>query len=199
MSDTRQNQIREFRLEGVGLIVIAAALLASFLGAFYLGRWYERRSTPLDALVGAGQDPLGQLAQVGPESDVGTDLTFFDSLSEGTVAESRREAAPAEPSATPGAGGGPGERRATPAPASAGAAGGPFYVQVFAGRDRRSAAELQGKLRSTGYNVEVDAESDGSVRLYKVRVVGYPDRAAADAAADALRGEGFPSAFVRRR
>jgi len=175
---------REFRLEGIGLAVVGGALLALLVGAFQLGRTVERWNAPSRA-ASSSADPL---AGVEPNPEEAPEkLTFFDTLSgQGKEAEPKREAAHA-PSASP-----PPATTATP-PA------GPWYVQVFVGRDRDAAGEVVRTLRAKGYPVRADAVSEGrSGSLYKVRVGGYPTREAADAGAQKLHDDGQASTWVIR-
>ncbi len=76
-----------------------------------------------------------------------------------------------------------------PAAASPAPAGGGVEIQVAVLSDRTSADELAARLRAKGYRPEVSPlRSDGRTR-YRVRVGGYADRAAAEAAAARLERE----------
>jgi cell division septation protein DedD len=75
---------------------------------------------------------------------------------------------------------------------------GPFFVQVFAGRDRDSATRIVEALEKRGYRGRLDSQTDAEGRLYKVRVGGYPsDREARDAAEE-LRQLGYDGSWVTR-
>jgi DedD protein len=80
------------------------------------------------------------------------------------------------------------------APEAAGS--GPWNVQVFAGRDRQAAERLVGTLKAAGWPVRLQSVAEGSGSLLKVRVGGYADRAAAEAAATKLRAQGQAGAWV---
>lgn len=69
-------------------------------------------------------------------------------------------------------------------------------MQVFAGRDRQAAERLVGTLRAAGWPVRLQSVPEGSGSLVKVRVGGYPTRAAAEEAAGRLRGQGQTGAWV---
>jgi cell division protein FtsN len=187
MSDgpDRGEETREFRVEGVGLVVVGGALLAALVGAFYLGRWVERSAAPSPgstARESAGTPPRRAEESV----DVGERSGHFDSASgPQKELEPRRQAAP------------PASRDAAPpAPRGAASPGGAFFVQVFAGRDRNSAETLAAGLEGRGWPAQVIAETEGAGSLYKVRVGGYAARAEAEAAAERLKREGHPGAWV---
>jgi cell division septation protein DedD len=72
-------------------------------------------------------------------------------------------------------------------------------VQVFAGRDRRSAEELVARVQGAGFPVHLDAEPDGSGQLYKVRVGGYPTKERASEVAQSLSRDGFSAWVTSRR
>ncbi len=82
MSDEQDQDVREFRLEGMTLVVAGGLLMAVVAGSFFAGRWYERRQAPQMAVLGGSAgtvDPLGNV-EVGDSGDVGADMTFFDTL-----------------------------------------------------------------------------------------------------------------------
>ena len=172
---------RELRLEGWTLLVAGVLLIAALLGAFQLGRAVERWGAPSRASA-TRPDPL---ANVEPQADDADEkLTFFDTLSgSGKEAEPKREAAKPATGASP-----------TP-PVAAGS--GPWFVQVFVGRDRASAEEVVRTLRAQGYPVRTDATQEGgSGSLYKVRVGGFATRESAEAAVDRLHRDGQASTWV---
>ncbi len=176
---------REVRIQGIALFVAGGALLALLFGAFWAGRWFERQLSP--PTRGVARDPVGNVAGEEPRAD---HLTFFDTLAgDGKAAEPQREARPraAPPEVL---------SKAAEAPAPRGG-GGPFFVQVFAGRDRRAADELVRSLSTRGYAVGVGSEKEGA--LLKVRVGGYATRAEAQSAADKLEREGQKGAWVTRQ
>jgi cell division septation protein DedD len=181
-ADRRDQDTREVRLEGVGLIVTGGVLIALLAGAFYLGRWVERQSGPVSAATEAGDDgPLAAISDSTPqEVEVDSGSSTFDQAAP-ERAEPRRQAA-ASGSDTPAAA--PATAKDEPAPAAPATAGG-FYIQVFAGRDRASAETLVNELKRNGYGVKMVSERESGGALYKVRVGGYATR---DDAVDASRG-----------
>ena len=166
-----RERVREFQLEGFGLLIVGGLLLIGLVGAFYLGRWYERRSAPPPATVssetGETGDPLANV-ETGEAVEPGEDLTFFDTLSgQGKQAAPQRE-------------------------------GGDHFVQVFAGRVRTSAESLVRELEGKGYPVRIQSVSDGQERLFKGQVGGYPTAEAAREGAQRLKDQGYRTAFVTR-
>ena len=174
---------REIRLEGFLLVAASALLLALLAGAFELGRAVERWSTP-----GRASSASEPLANVEPESAESQEKpTFFDTVSgPGKEAEPSREAqAKSKTAAAP----------PPPVPVTAG----PWFVQVFVGRDRQAAEDVVRSLRAKRYPVRIDAVAEGtSGSLFKVRVGGFPTKDAADATADRLHGDGHNGTWVVR-
>jgi cell division protein FtsN len=197
--------VREFRLEGLGLVLVAAVLLASLSGAFYLGRWYESTRRP---------DPAGEALATLPGADAETrtktvsaedGATTFDRVGEGVATEPGREARPGVTAPVPVEGGA--ESAETTAartePPRGGvskpraAVTGPWTVQVAAVRDRRSAEQLYGELRDAGFEARIDTFRDGSDTVFKVRVGGFPDKTSAGATEAKLKAAGH-AAWVTR-
>jgi len=160
-----RGEARELRLEGIGLVVVGGVIVALVLGAFQLGRFVERQTAPPRASASA---PAA--SGEGEPEDATENLTFFDTLSE---TEPKREATASSPP------------RPTAPPASV--SPGPWFVQVFVGRDRSAAEEVVRTLRGKGC---------ATTSLFKVRVGGFPTREAAEAAADRLHGDGQASTWV---
>jgi len=183
---------RELRLEGIGLLLGGGFLLALIVGAFFLGRWVERQTGPLDALTPDGAGPLAQVAAREPDADAADGITYFDTV-EGAEKqiESRREI-PTETTPPPASS----PRQGALAEPAAEVADGRFYVQVLALRDQHGAAEVIDSLEAKGYGVRLFPEREGRGTLYKVRVGGYATREEASAARDGLRQAGHPGAFV---
>jgi cell division septation protein DedD len=176
--------VRELRVEGPSLLLVGALLALALGGAFYLGRWYERRSAPATGTpADLALDSRGPVEERGP-AEGGEPVTVFDRISEEHPAERARET-----SSRPQAG-------AESAAAGGVPAQGRFLVQVFAGRDRASAEGVVAGLRERGYGVRVSSERDGSGQLYKVRVGGYATREEAEQVAERLRGQGYPGSWV---
>ena len=185
MSDNEE--VQEFRLEGVGLVVVAIALVAAFSAAFIFGRWYERRTQPETLTTQSEQDPLARVA--GDElNDVDESMTFFDSL----------ESADAEPPADDPPVAAPVTKTAK-AEAKPELPAGRWVVQVFAARQRESADRLIGQLKKAGHKAYLDQEVVGGETLYKVRVGGWEDRSGAEKAAATLKTEGHRGAFPMER
>jgi len=186
----RDERTRELRLEGrglaLGLIGLGALVLAAVAGAFLLGRWVERRAQPAAAGGVPGPDPLEQV--LGAAAAERTEPTYFDDL-----AGAEKQLEPGRELPRPRA-----EPQAPREPAAAGGGSGPFFVQVFAGRDRGSAEDLVARLERAGHPVRLVGEREGSASLYKVRVGGFPSEERARQTMERLRQAGFPSAWVVR-
>lgn len=175
------NEPRELRIEGGMLAVAFGLLLAILFGAFQLGRVVERWNAPAHAA--SSSDSPGGVEQ--EAVDATEKLTFFDTLSgPGKEAEPAREAAAKAPVVVP--------RNVEVSP-------GPWFVQVFVGRDRQAAEDVVRSLRSKGYPVRIDAVAEGaSGSLFKVRVGGFATKESADAGAERLRTDGHASTWVVR-
>jgi rare lipoprotein A len=80
--------------------------------------------------------------------------------------------------------------------AQAKAAGGKYFVQVGSFSSPENAEKLVKRLKAQGYggSRQKRAESGGKV-LYRVQAGSFPDKAAAEAALKALKGE-FPSGYI---
>jgi len=179
---TLRDEPKELRLEGWVLAVVGGVLVALLIGAFQLGRVVERWGAPARAVSQTG-DPLSSVEQDVVDST--EKLTFFDTLSgSGKEAEPAREAK-AKPAASAQA-----EVALTP---------GPWFVQVFVGRDRQAAEEVVRSLKAKRYPVRIDGVSEGaSGKLFKVRVGGFPTKEAAESGAERLRGDGHTGTWVVR-
>ena len=186
----REEEVREFRLEGLGLFVIGGVLVAALVGSFFGGRWYERSVSPVSRLGLSGDDPLAHVAQTEQPAEVDETANFFDTMQGG-----EKEAEPGRQVAVEGAQ----AQAPTPPPAaSTPASAGPNFVQVFAGRDRKAAESLFDQLKAAGYPARVFSERDGPGGLFKVRVGGYATEEEARSAAAKLQKEGFAGAWVTR-
>ena len=176
----RRDEPRELRLEGGLLAVAGGVLLALLFGAFQLGRVVERWNAPSKA-VSASSDPLSNVEQ--DAVNASEKLTFFDTLSgSGKEAEPGREARP---------------KSSAPDVAETAVTPGPWFVQVFVGRDRQAAEEVVRSLRDQRYPVRIDAVAEGaSGRLFKVRVGGFPTKDAADSGAERLHRDGHGGTWV---
>jgi cell division septation protein DedD len=175
-------EARELRLEGLTLAVAGGVLLALLFGAFQLGRMVERWNAPSRS-ASSTPDPLGNVEDPAAAPDK---VTFFDTVTgSGKEAEPKRQASATPPPASP----------PPPPPSSAG----PWFVQVFVGRDRETAEDVVRELKGKGYPVRTEVVSEGhSGSLYKVRVGGFPSKEAADAGADKLHKDGQASTWVVR-
>jgi hypothetical protein len=190
-----EEPVREFRLEGYGLVLVAAAAVVALAVAFWFGRLYERRyGTEGGYAESAGMETgsAGEGAGSGEFSEISAEdgLTYFDTMEgEGKEAEPGREARP-DP-APPAAGIEP----EAPEPA---APAGPYFVQVFAGRDRDSAERLIARLSQGGYPVRMHTVKERQSSLYKVLVGGYAAREEAVPVVDALKKDGFAGAWITK-
>ena len=186
----KNDDVREFRLEGFGLFFSIAALAVLMGGSFWAGRQWERRQADPSGLPGDARLTEANVAAdaLKPPADVDSEMTIFD-RADGTVAEPEREVAAEreEPSRN--------VRRAVEQ-AVVEDRSAPFFVQVFAGRDEATATQLIDRLEGAGYRVRLFTEPDGQGTLYKVRVGGYPERDSARSAASRLQGAGHSGAWV---
>jgi cell division septation protein DedD len=188
---------REFRLEGIGLLLGGGFLLALLVGAFFLGRWVERSGSPPDITSTDASGPLAQVTNREPDADAGAGLTYFDSLEGGEKEEEPgrempdRLAMDREPPPAPAE-----DLPAAPPPPAA--TGGDWFVQVAAVRDQGSASAMIGKLERQGYNVRLFSEREGQGLLYKVRVGGYAAEQSARDAAERLRSGGYEGVWVTK-
>jgi hypothetical protein len=178
--------VREFRLEGVGLMFAGGLLIVLLVASFYLGRWYERQTGyagQMGITMEGQSDALANVVE--SEADIDGKSDFFD---EATGGQKELEPARELPSA----------EAATPPHAAAEqqASEGIFYVQVMAGRDRASIEKVIEELRSKGYSARLFSEREGAGSLFKVRVGGYGERGEADQAAEKLRQQGYSGAWV---
>jgi hypothetical protein len=190
--------VREVRLEGVRLWVVCGGLTLALLAAFMVGRWWERESRPPQfGRLGSGGagDPLANVVEAEEPADVDGGADFFDTVQGGDKElEPQREVgevgevARARPQDDSPAGGA----------ADAKPDNGPFYVQVFAGRDRSAAEAMVGRLQRASYDVRLFTERSGSDALYKVRVGGYATEDEARSEAQDLVKEGYGGAWVTR-
>ena len=194
--------VREFQLEGMTLYIIIVILLVVLAGVFYLGRRFERArwtSGEAQAQGLAGENSLyGDPTEGGPVEEVPIEeqIDFFDTVpGDGDNAEPEREATATGPV--------PETRRdeaaiIQPPVAVSETAGGPFYIQVLAARDRRSAEALEAKLDAAGFPARIHTETDGTGAWYKVQVGGYPDRDATVPILEKLKQAGYKGVWTTR-
>ncbi len=190
MAERQDSEVRELRLEGAGLFLIVAFLGAGLVGAFFLGRWYERSSAPPAALTQLNSDPLENVVPPDRVEDVDSSANAFDTVDGSTVAEPQRQAVPPAPRDAE-----PAPRKPEPVAAATKPSGGPFWVQIAAFRDRGSADRVAGELTSGGYDASVFSEDGPSGQLFKVRVGGFATRDEAATIAGELKTKGHSGAF----
>ncbi len=180
-------EVRELRLEGWTLYAVGAVILAALAGAFYLGRWVERRA-------GAGMaraDRGSPVAASAPEPAVTTqaEAGYFDAPrgpeQEPEPEREARQPPPAGPT-----------RVLEPLANEAAAPAGAFTVQVMALRDSASARTVLQELQGQGFQARLVAEREGRGTLYKLRVGTYATRQEAEASAERMRRAGYVGAFV---
>lgn len=200
-SASEQPQMREMRLEGLGLGLVGIGLAALLALAFWGGRVYEARTRSGSAT------PTSSLAAPSTSEevrDVAEDLSVFDEVGgEGRAAEPLREAA--RPSPRPSVEPEPARNLPASEQLAAGAPtvgpavdeGGPYFVQVFAGRDQSAADAVLERLRTDGWRAApvVQREGQGG-RLVRVRVGGYRTEDDARQAAQQLQRGGYPDAWI---
>ena len=182
-------EVREFRLEGATLVVVVVVLVLALGGAFYLGRWVERKDRPAGAFgAGAAEDPLANVAQSEEAADVDASSDFFDTGEGGeTQLEPDREAR---------RGLGQAEDERAPATSGQPATSGSYFVQVWAGRDRQAAEVMVEKLQKEGYAVRLFSDRVESDTLFKVRVGGFETEDQARNMATELEQQGYRGAWV---
>jgi len=186
----RDEEVREFRLEGLGLFVIGGVLVAALAGSFFVGRWYERSVSPVSRSSLSADDPLAHVAQTERPAEVDETATFFDTMEGGEKEAEPQRQVKSGSSEVPAA--------SQPTRPKLMPSAGPNFVQVFAGRDRKAAEALFDQLKSAGYPARVFSEREGQGGLFKVRVGGYATEDEARAAAGKLQKEGFAGAWVTR-
>ena len=193
--------VREFQLEGMTLYIILAILLVVLAGVFYLGRRFERarwtsgeaQAESISGEAGLFEDPAtGEAVE---EVPIEEQIDFFDTVpGDGNNAEPDREAMAPEPEPEV-------QEPAVIIPTVSRAnqqAGGPFYIQVLAARDRRSAEALESELDAAGFPARIHTETDGNGAWYKVQVGGYPDRDATAPVLEKLKQAGYKGAWTTR-
>lgn len=200
MAQRREKEVRELRLEGAGLFVIVAFLVAILVGAFFLGRWWEQSSGEPTDLAKLASDPLENVVDAEQLESVELEGGHFDQVGGDVQAEPQRQAIqPAEKKPEPEVEKQPAKptpaREAATTAAPAATQGGPFYVQIAALRDRSSADKVVSELEALSYPVRLFSEDEGSGKLYRVRVGGYATRDEAALAAAKLKTQGHPGAF----
>ena len=191
-----RDEVKEFRLEGTTLVVAVAVLLVVLAGIFYLGRRVERSGVPAPAGAAKAEDPLAQVtSKSAPPADVDRSAGVFDRVEDERKPEPSRQTRetrerPSEPAPPSGSAAAPATQQ--PAPAS----DGPWFVQVWAGRDREAAELLVDKLQGQGYPVRLFTDRVEGDSLYKVRVGGYSGDAEARRVSGELEGKGYRGAWV---
>jgi len=172
----------EFRLEGIGLLLGGGLLLAAIVGSFLVGRWYERRSHPPATSGATESGVLEHVEEALPDATAEQGLTFFDEVAGDDRKELEPEREAAKTNVPP---------QVAAKPAAAEEADHPYWVQVFAGRDRALAEKQVKSLTEDGLTFRMLTEREGTGALYKVQVGGFPTREEADHAAEELRKAGY--------
>lgn len=201
----------EIQLDGKQIIVVLAGILLLCAVSFHFGRRVGRADggragTDMAALVenaAGGEETLS-------DEDAASDLTFFDTVGqrapqsappEVASGATTRDEASAQPktAAPPPTPARQAETTSTPPvtkPPATTAPAGAFMVQVAAYSDRARADALVGRLRQKGYAAQIATVPSNGQTLYKVRVGGFADRSAADAAKVRLANEEKLQAWV---
>jgi len=200
----------EIQLDGRQIIIVLAGVLLLCAVSFHFGRRVGRADTgQADTQMAALVDDSAGTEAVS-EEDAAAGMTFFDNVGrrsqpssppavdsgESAAAGStprpvaqkpRTQVARSEPVAA--------EKPVETAPSPSKVTGN-FLVQVAAYQERARAEALAGRLRQKGYRALIADEPDGGRTLYKVRIGGYMDRSAADAAKTRLAREEKLQAWV---
>lgn len=198
MKPERRNndeEVREFQLEGTGLVMVCVAAAMALIIAFFVGRWYERRLHPTGPAVTMADGRVIQDRSGVESGEVSAEdgLTYFD-----TVEGGQKESEPGRQARTVETGSvstGTTEPAREEQPVLEQRRG-PWFVQVFAGRDRTSAERLVATLEEKGYPVKMQTVREGQGALYKVKIGGYPEREDASKVAEELKRNGFPGAWI---
>lgn len=197
----------ELELGGMSLALVAVVVLALCAISFWLGR----QSVPamsagvLEAAASRAATPVVD------GGDVESELTFFDRLEkapelsaqgdERTVRPPKKTPAPSaaqpaapRPTVVAQAQPGPATKALEPVAAPAqpqhmlpGATGGSFQVQVLATIEREAADAMVSRLKSRGFPAHLSSGEYKGQPLFRVRVGGYPDKAAAQQVARAIQ------------
>ncbi|MGD8374538.1 MAG: SPOR domain-containing protein [Acidobacteriota bacterium] len=153
----------EVEVGGSGILIASLVVLGLCAVSFWIGRWSVQAVGPA-----TGARAPGEAASMEDGGNLDEDLTFFDRLERAPELSAQGEERTVTPPAEPA-------RPASPA--------GPFAVQVLASAERATAEAVLAKLLRREYDARlVIGEKEGRP-LYRVRVVGYADEAAAEAAA----------------
>lgn len=203
----------EIQLDGKQIIVVLAGILLLCAVSFHFGRRVGRADggrpgTDLAALVDSATGVEEALA----DEDAASDLTFFDKVGQrpqeaappkvASGDPAKQGTAPAQDAKTreaPVASPPPAATKPAPSPTAATTAkvpAGAFLVQVAAYSDRARAEALVGRLQQKGYQALIASVPSNGQTLYKVRVGGFADRPAADAAKARLAREEKLQAWV---
>jgi len=185
---------RELKLEGPGLVVAGVVLVAVLFGAFFLGRNYERGLHPDTNPAASSANSASAEFSTQPEASEVDQGNFFDTV-EGDDKQSEPSREIPARASKPDA---PRSKANTALSSLPAPDGDEFWVQVFAGRDERTAAEYVRKLESEGHTVRLFTEREGSGSLYKVRVGAWAQHGTAGRAAEALKKQGYTGSWVTR-
>jgi DedD protein len=147
----------------------------------------EPAATPPTATPASGASAELQPAAAEPAATEGEPTVVAADAAERVVPA----AAPAPAATTP-----PKPATTPPKPAAAPAATGDWVVQLGSFSAEANARRLAQQAGTYGYKAQVSSHKDGGRTLYRVRVGPQATRAAADAAASALRAHGISDARV---
>jgi cell division septation protein DedD len=204
----------------MSLALVAVVVLALCAISFWLGR----QSVPAMSAGVLEAVPSQTETPVLDGGDVESELTFFDRLEkapelsaqgdERTVKPAEQTPAPsdvqpaapkptvvaqarpdsvAEPVAAP-----PQSQVAQSGNALPGATGGSFQVQVLATTEREAADAMVSRLKSRGFPAHLSSGEYKGQALFRVRVGGYPDKAAAQQVARAIQDREGLQTWVTR-
>jgi len=184
----------ELELGGMSLALVAVVVLALCAISFWLGR----QSVPARPAGVLETVPSQAAAPVLEGGDVESELTFFDRLEKAPELSAQgdeRTVEPAEPEAKA-----PEKAVAQPQPVPVPkvtepavarelprATGGDFQIQVLATTERDAADAMVARLKSRGFPAHISPGTYKDQALFRVRVGGYPDEAAAQAVAKAIQ------------
>ncbi len=184
----------ELELGGMSLALVAVVVVALCAISFWLGR----QSVPAVPAGVLNSVPLQSALPVMDGGDVESELTFFDRLERApdlSAQGDERTVKPAHPAPRkPQPAKSPGRSvpvvsapEASQVQALPTATGGAFQIQVLATTEREAADAMVTRLKSRGFPAHLTPGTYKGQAVFRVRVGGYPDEAAAQQVARAIQ------------
>ena len=233
MAENRRDRDKRIYFSRAQLVLLGGAFtltaLIIFLLGIVVGRGIEERkiARPEEPLIKIPVKPSGQGGAAAPNGQAREELTFYDTLTKSSGAESLLEEKTNEPrqiekairpeakeskskardESLPGslrAEEKPSGEKPNPVQSSDTAEekelGKPWYVQVNAFPDEQSGKIWVDRLKNKGYNAYLTEANNKGRLWYRVRVGQFSSREEAEKIADILKTkENFPKAFTTRQ